>query len=86
MAWSSSQASAAIYTVASALAPLLPEPDDLFAEWLRLCVNHNVVGPACYDARLVALMNRNGISRILTLNKRDFTRFPQIAAIDPSTI
>lgn len=39
---------------------VLADTDDIYAEWGRLVVFHQVLGKAAYDARLVAAMRVNG--------------------------
>lgn len=65
---------------------LLPELPSFFAEWERLVTTHQVAGKAAHDARLVAAMAVHGLSHILTFNVADFTRYPGITAIDPTTL
>lgn len=64
---------------------LLPENLAIHQEWRRLISAHAVSGVQVYDARLVAVMNVYGISRILTFNGADFKRFSGITVIDPKS-
>lgn len=61
---------------------LLDEPA-IYEEWLDLVRSHRVQGVQVHDARLVAAMRVHGLTRILTFNGRDFTRYPGIEVIDP---
>jgi predicted nucleic acid-binding protein len=63
---------------------LIPDLHALFAEWEALVVAHTCHGRLSYDARLVAAMRTHGITRLLTLNIADFTRFPGISILDPA--
>ena len=63
-----------------------PDLPTLFAEWEALVVTHACHGRASFDARLVAAMRPHGIARLLTLNRGDFTRFPGLSILDPTTI
>jgi predicted nucleic acid-binding protein len=63
---------------------VLPETPDLFTKWRELVVTHEVFGTKVYDARLVAAMNLHRVSRILTFNAQDFTRYKSIEAINPA--
>jgi predicted nucleic acid-binding protein len=54
----------------------LPEDEQIHAEWRRLVVTHSVVGVKVHDARLVAAMNVHGITHVLTVNDKDFRRYP----------
>lgn len=68
------------------LGALLVDGPAIHQEWRRLVVVHSVIGVQVHDARLVAAMSGHGISNILTLNTRDFARYPGINAIEPSAI
>jgi len=63
-------------------------PDSLaaFQEWKRLLIAHSVSGVQVHDTRLVAAMNVEGITQILTFNGRDFKRFLGIKVIDPKSV
>lgn len=63
---------------------VLPDTDDIYAEWERIVVAHQVRGKTAYDARLVAAMRVHGINRILTFNGEDFKRYDGILVIHPS--
>lgn len=65
---------------------LLVEPPSLLETWYRLCLSQGVIGPRCYDMRLVALMHEVGIGDILTFNTIHFDGMPKIVAIDPNSI
>src|SRR5262249_41126562 len=52
--------------------------------WRGLLVAHAVRGVQVHDARLVALMQVNGITHILTLNGSDFACYTGIVPIDPT--
>ncbi len=62
---------------------LLPDSPSLFAAWLDLCSSHQVRGRQVFDARIVAMMSTAGITRIVTLNPTDFTRYSMIEVIVP---
>jgi predicted nucleic acid-binding protein len=64
----------------------LPDMDGTYAEWRRLVVLHGVSGKKTHDARLVAAMNVLGVSRILTFNVGDFTRYTEIQAVHPAQV
>ena len=57
---------------------VLSETPDVFAEWERLVIEHQVLGKKAHDARIVAAMNVYGITSILTFNVNDFGRYPGI--------
>jgi predicted nucleic acid-binding protein len=54
--------------------------------WRNLVVTHAVKGVQTHDARLVALMQVNGMTHILTLNGGDFARYPGIVPIAPTSL
>jgi predicted nucleic acid-binding protein len=57
------------------LFPVLPDSSEVYKEWRRLVITFGVSGVQVHDARLVASMKVNGISKILTLNVDDFKRY-----------
>ena len=64
----------------------LPEPPDMADRWQAVADKHSVAGKQAHDARIVAIMNAHGISRILTLNTSDFARYDGIMPITPQEI
>jgi predicted nucleic acid-binding protein len=65
---------------------LLPDPPDLVTRWADLCDRYQVAGKQAHDARLVALMLSHGVTHLLTLNPRDFTRYSEITVIKPQDV
>lgn len=65
---------------------LLPDNDLIQPEWRRLVLAHGVCGAQVYDARLVAAMHVHGVTHLLTLNVRDFSRYPGITVTHPQTV
>ena len=65
--------------------PLVPEPQGVFDQWLRLVSQHAVVGKQVHDARIVAILNIHGITNLLTFNLNDFRGFG-INAVSPESI
>ena len=63
----------------------LPDQPTLHAEWEALVVAHACHGRVSYDARIVAAMRTHGVTRLLTINTTDFTRFPGLTVLDPAT-
>ena len=59
--------------VSSECSPCSPD-SDVYAEWERLAIEHEVIGKKAHDARIVAAMNVYGITSILTFNVDDFAR------------
>ncbi len=64
---------------------LLPDLPTTYAIWRNLIVAHAVLGKQVHDARLAAIMLGHGVAHIVTLNGRDFTRYPGLTVIDPLT-
>lgn len=64
---------------------VIPESAAAYRAWRGLLVAYGVQGVQVHDARLVALMQSQGISHILTLNGSDFARYSGIIPIDPSS-
>ena len=61
----------------------LPDVEQVHTEWRRLVVVHSVIGVKVHDARLVAAMHVHGITHVLTLNEKDFRRYPGITIAHP---
>jgi predicted nucleic acid-binding protein len=64
----------------------LPEPPDIAARWRQLVRQHGVSGRPAHDTRLVAMMETHGIPTVLSLNVRDFRRYPSIRVISPQDV
>ncbi|HVT81392.1 MAG TPA: type II toxin-antitoxin system VapC family toxin [Phycisphaerae bacterium] len=56
------------------------------SEARRLVVAHQVTGKKIHDGRLVAVMNVQRVSEILTFNHADFTRYPNIKVLLPKDV
>ena len=65
---------------------LLPDNERIHAEWRRLVVTCSVAGVQVHDARLVAAMLAHGVPQLLTLNDRDFARYPGISVVHPRDV
>jgi predicted nucleic acid-binding protein len=65
---------------------LLPDSERVHVEWRRLVVEYAVAGAQVHDARLAASMLVHGVTNILTLNDRDFTRYSGISAVHPRAV
>ncbi len=64
---------------------LLPDASEIYEEWKRLVVRHEVRGVQVHDTKLVAAMNVHGIRQLLTFNVQDFVRFG-IDVLNPATL
>ena len=62
---------------------LLRDERAVFEHWHQLVIKHDVLGKNVHDARLVAAMERHGISILFTLNAADFQRYPEITVLTP---
>jgi predicted nucleic acid-binding protein len=51
--------------------------------WQRLALENQAVGKRSHDVRLVAAMQRHGLTHLLTFNAADFKRFSGITLLDP---
>jgi predicted nucleic acid-binding protein len=65
---------------------LLPDSAETYLIWQKLVEEHSVLGVQVHDARLVASMKAHNIERILTLNGKDFRRYPSITVIHPADL
>ncbi len=65
---------------------LLPDTGLIHAEWRRLVVIHSVCGVQVHDARLVAAMHVHGLTHLLTLDEKDFLRYPGITVVHPRSV
>ena len=82
----STQWSAAQLTRIKRFFSILPDTADMFAEWERIVIQQEVSGKKAHDARLVASMKVYDITKILTFNSADFSRFPDITIIEPQKL
>jgi predicted nucleic acid-binding protein len=60
----------------------------IYREWLRLVEVYRVSGVNAHDARIVAAMKVHGITRLVTFNVSDFTRYDatEITALSPAQL
>ena len=65
---------------------VLPDRADVYIEWKRLLLAHNVVGVQVHDARIAAAMAVQGLAHVLTLNADDFSRYGHITAVTPAEV
>jgi predicted nucleic acid-binding protein len=65
---------------------LLRDERGIFEKWRELVTTYAVHGKPTHDARLVAAMQRHGISNLLTFNTADFQRFTGLRAFSPADI
>ena len=65
---------------------LLPDNERVSSLWRNLVLVHHVCGVQVHDARLVDITQAHGLTRILTLNSQDFSRYSEIQPIHPSEV
>ena len=65
---------------------LLLDERGVFAYWRDLVVGNDVKGKTAHDARLVAAMQRHGVTNLLSFNKPDFSRFTSIRVFTPAEV
>ncbi len=64
----------------------LSDEAEQYLVWRMLVVKYQVRGVQVHDARLVATMLHHGVTRILTFNAADFTRYKEIEALHPAVV
>ncbi|NJN12466.1 MAG: type II toxin-antitoxin system VapC family toxin [Richelia sp. RM2_1_2] len=65
---------------------VLPDIPAIYVQWRRLVVVYGVMGVNVHDARLVATMLVYNLTHILTFNTKDFNRYTEIIAVNPTNI
>jgi len=85
LGWTTAQTEADVRVIESNFT-ILPDVPAIYPEWRQLVVAHSVLGKQVHDTRLVAAMNVNNITELLTFNIDDFKRFSNITLIDPATV
>lgn len=51
--------------------------------WQAIVLRGRVLGKQSHDARMVAAMQRHGLTHLLTFNVADFRRYSEIEVLDP---
>lgn len=65
---------------------LLRDERAVFGRWKWLVLKYGVHGVKAHDARLVAAMNRHGVTQLLTFNAADFSRYQGITVLTPGEV
>ena len=60
---------------------LLPDSRDVHDRWRHLLFAQKVKGVQVHDTRLAASMYVHGVTQLLTVNVRDFQRFPLLRIV-----
>ncbi|MCG8449136.1 MAG: type II toxin-antitoxin system VapC family toxin [Pirellulales bacterium] len=68
------------------LGAILLETPAVYHAWRKLAEELGLIGVAVHDARIVAMMKVAGIKTIITLNTKDFARYPDIEALTPQEL
>jgi len=58
----------------------------IYPAWRQIVSSVGVSGAQVHDARLVAVMQVHGLTHLLTLNTRDFARYPGITVVPPQDV
>ena len=66
--------------------PPLRDERGILDRWEKLVAAHRVQGKPSHDARLVAAMDRHGLSHLLTFNPKDFVRFTTVQILEPAQV
>ena len=66
--------------------PLLDDKPALFTEWKTIVSTFACHGKVSHDARYIAAMRTHGLTHLLTFNVSDFSRYPGITVLDPTTV
>jgi predicted nucleic acid-binding protein len=65
---------------------LLPDSREVHDRWRSLLFTHQVKGVQVHDTRVAASMYVHGVQQLLTVNVRDFRRFPQLRIVHPADL
>jgi len=65
---------------------LLPDSREVHDRWRHLLFAHQVKGVQVHDTRLAASMYVHGVTQLLTINVRDFQRFPWLRVAHPADL
>lgn len=66
--------------------PMLRDERGIAQHWWELVRKHAVTGVKSHDARIVAAMQRHGITQLLTFSARDFSIYSSIVVLTPESI
>ena len=65
---------------------LASDSESVHFEWRKIVVEQQVSGLQVHDARIVATLRANGIDQLLTLNAKDFRRYPGLTVERPTDV
>ena len=81
---SAAEADAELRRLAPPLFRLLRDERAIYDLWRELVASRQILGKRAHDARLVAAMQRHGVTRFMTFNGADFQRYSEIEVLDPA--
>jgi predicted nucleic acid-binding protein len=64
--------------------PLLPDTPAIYPVWENLVIRYRISGKPVHDARLVAAMQVQGLTSILTFDRTGFSRYSGIKLVHPA--
>jgi predicted nucleic acid-binding protein len=64
----------------------LPDSQEVHDRWRTLLVTLNIQGVQVHDARLAASMYVHGVGTIMTINVRDFRRYPDLRVLQSGRV
>lgn len=65
---------------------LLPEDQTSYQNWRDLLLTYSVRGAEVHDAHIAAVLEVHGVGHLLTLNGKDFKRFPHVIPVHPRDV
>ncbi len=71
---------------ASTIFPFLPDTAEVYECWTELVTKYEVRGRQVHDAYHVAAMMVHRVPKVLTLDRRDFSRYEGIEVVFPEEI
>jgi len=83
LSMTTTEAEAELQKLGPPLFRLLRDERAIYSPWRDLVGKYHVQGKQAHDARLVAAMQRHGLTHLLTFNVADFQRYPGINLLDP---
>jgi predicted nucleic acid-binding protein len=66
--------------------PMFDDKPMMVADWRKLVITHDCKGKVAHDTRLVAAMQKHGVTQLLSFNVADFTRYTGITVLDPNVV
>jgi predicted nucleic acid-binding protein len=65
---------------------VLRDERGILEPWQQLALTGGVTGKQSHDTRLIAAMQRHGLTHLLTFNLADFRRYNAIQLLDPHSL